>query len=356
MIGNWINYFLFIAIIVTGLLFYNNYLLFLMLIIIMMLPVISIAVLYKESHKLSAYVSDVSDSYGKNNDVFFNINLKNDSIFPFGNIVMKISINNGFYKNKNEYYINITNFPKRVTMVKWSCKSEYSGNVIIKIEEMYIQDMLFLKRIKKDLDVAQTICIMPDSYELAVDSDFLAECKGDEDKTNSKSGDDVSEINSIKEYINGDSIQKIHWKVSARLDKLMIKDFSVEQGNYVEILLNLYYENNDYDEMDAVIELFVSISEKVISEHIDFSIIYANHKTQELSSIPISNSEELFTSLKQIFYCKPAKDSRYTYELYKSNMVNENYTCLYITGKSNSQEVQGRELASFRNKAVVIQL
>ena len=42
-----------------------------------------------------------------------------------------------------------------------------------------------------------------------------------------KKGDDPSEIFDIREYADGDKIQRIHWKLSSKTGDLMVKEGSL---------------------------------------------------------------------------------------------------------------------------------
>ena len=58
-----------------------------------------------------------------------------------------------------------------------------------------------------------------------------------EEYADDRSGDDNTEIYEIREYRNGDRMQKVHWKVSAKQDDLYIKEYSYPLGAGVLILL-----------------------------------------------------------------------------------------------------------------------
>ncbi|NCC43791.1 MAG: DUF58 domain-containing protein [Clostridia bacterium] len=51
-------------------------------------------------------------------------------------------------------------------------------------------------------------------------------------------GQDVSEVFDMRDYQQGDSVKSIHWKLSSKLDKLIIREF----GNPINYHTALYYD------------------------------------------------------------------------------------------------------------------
>jgi uncharacterized protein (DUF58 family) len=51
-------------------------------------------------------------------------------------------------------------------------------------------------------------------------------------------GNDVSEILQIKDYVRGDSIKSIHWKMSAKMGKLMVKELDTPNDNSIMVFFD----------------------------------------------------------------------------------------------------------------------
>lgn len=54
-----------------------------------------------------------------------------------------------------------------------------------------------------------------------------------------KKGDDPSEIFDIREYADGDKIQRIHWKLSSKTGDLMVKEGSLPLMKEIHIFIDL---------------------------------------------------------------------------------------------------------------------
>ncbi|MGE4282662.1 MAG: DUF58 domain-containing protein [Clostridia bacterium] len=91
--------------------------------------------------------------------------------------------------------------------------------------------------------------------------------------------EDYSEIAEIKKYTSGLPLKKIHWKLSAKRNELMIKDFNASQNSsaYLFIDINRLISNkpNDMFLKDIIIESTLAILKfclkKSISIHVSFN-------------------------------------------------------------------------------------
>ena len=57
-----------------------------------------------------------------------------------------------------------------------------------------------------------------------------------------KAFEDKSRISSLREFREGDSVKAIHWKLSAKLDELIIKEFDNSADTNVIVFVDNYYE------------------------------------------------------------------------------------------------------------------
>ena len=60
-----------------------------------------------------------------------------------------------------------------------------------------------------------------------------------DDEVQYTKGDDVSQISQIRNYIPGDKLQNIHWKLSAKNEELQVKEFSKPYSDEVTLLVDL---------------------------------------------------------------------------------------------------------------------
>lgn len=73
-------------------------------------------------------------------------------------------------------------------------------------------------------------------------------------------GEDVSEVFGVHEYIPGDRLQRTHWKLSARTETLMIKDFSRPLSCPVVILADWKGKEETAQSLDWLVRTVMGLS------------------------------------------------------------------------------------------------
>ena len=109
------------------------------------------------------------------------------------------------------------------------------------------------------------ITILPDLYHSEVLFNPVVQYTDPEidEYDESRPGSDVSEIFQIREYRYGDAMNRIHWKLSAKEDELMIKDYSYPLGFGVLLYMDYFMAAGEKDtlaKLDGMLEISLSLS------------------------------------------------------------------------------------------------
>lgn len=116
----------------------------------------------------------------------------------------------------------------------------YCGVEDITLEKIRIYDYLFLGFARKKISDTMQITVF--SREFALDIRCRAweseELSG-ENRTERMEIGNADEIRQIREYREGDQRSQFHWKLSARMEDLLVKEYEREQENGVELFLDL---------------------------------------------------------------------------------------------------------------------
>lgn len=155
--------------------------------------------------------------------------------------------------------------------------------------KIYMSDVYSIFTLKKEFNDTINLLVYPniielDSFRIYSDKNLgaiLVQNSIFEDRTN---------ISSIKEYVEGDAINQIHWKISAKRGLPMIKSFeTVNNAN-----LNIFINNNkdlfksDFDNRieDKIVDTTLSIINYFINLDIDVSLNTFSEKERiEISNI-----------------------------------------------------------------------
>jgi hypothetical protein len=178
------------------------------------------------------------------------------------------------------------------------CK--YRGEYEIGIREIYIEDFLGLIRLKYKIPEPKKIVVYPKIEPL---SNFCILSSNSSDSQNVGNGlmNDVYNIKDIRDYNDGDSFRKIHWKLTARNSKLMIKNYQSTTDANVNILLdlrkNIYSEDINIVLEDKLIEAAVAVLHFYLSKGITVNYVNFHEKLEVFKASNQLEFEQLYKSL-----------------------------------------------------------
>lgn len=337
-----INYISFVILVAVGLVFYHHYMLFLMLVIMIVSPIVSYVVTRRSLDKFEIVVSADKASIGKNipTDIYFTVD--NKSIIPVEDLKLDVKLYNHFYHNDEEYNIIIAAIPRKVRQTKISVTGIYCGRMVAEIERATIYDAFGMFRFAKDIKKRTEIYIMPsksDQFEnVAISTLGVSE----DEQLQTKKGDDVSQISEIRNYIPGDKLQNIHWKLSAKSDELQVKEFSLPYSEDVIILVELYVEEETPDTFDELIEVLYAFSMDLIQQGRKFNIIWKNSE-YNFKNMEVNNDDDLNLVIRELFFAKIQKHNGEAYDLYISLNSEIKGTILYLSN-TNAVVKSGEKL------------
>lgn len=227
--------------------------------------------------------------------------IQNSSKLPVSNMIIEIEYYNTLDGQVNLMKINTPLYPNDVHYLTMHVSAKHYGTIKMRIKRCRIVDMLKLFKIKIPLtDSARlfgecTFTIVPEYIAIENNIANYSEMglETDDYSKNSK-GDDPSEIFDIHEYINGDKINRIHWKLTAKQDKTMVKDYSLPISNSIVMIvdLNIDTDKNDYMLIyDTIIETVASISNYLIENETPHKVVWFDKNKNENMIISVRDEE-----------------------------------------------------------------
>lgn len=181
--------------------------------------------------------------------------IENKSFLPTGQIRVLGNING--VKFHTDVYLS----GKSVKSIECPVDLEKCGIKNLVISKIVIFDLLKIFKITKRADKNIQVIVVPNVYNVdygKVNMDY--EYDGESEKfSENQSGDDPSEIFDIREYKSGDRLSRIHWKLTTKLKKLMVKDFSRAIPDGIEMFIN---NKNGAESLDVLFSIGMFILEQ----------------------------------------------------------------------------------------------
>lgn len=230
----------------------------------------------------------------------------------------------------------------KVTLPATQC-----GEIVLKCRSIHIVDMMRLFKIKtKPFKDAGTI-IYPKRVGISVElSDVIRGESVKEGAMQNRKGSDSSEIYDIREYQPGDDARSIHWKLSEKIDKLVIREAS-EPSHYDAVIIpDFAHFNGDRevtpDELNTAIAITAEIAEQLLMKGLHFCMMVPDE--HGLNEIYFSGSDDFEKMLEQCMCFKILQYVGSGLEYFISEHKEQDYTRMIIVSAGRyGQNLMGLE-------------
>lgn len=310
-----------------GILYYSAALLGLA-VLELLLPVISAVLLWRtvRNTEIKPYLPiGVAE---KNQPVNVGIEVETKSRIPIPRLQAKIMVRNCFYSKDEQVMLWGMAEGRAKTRLVTSVSSGQCGPLVMEIGQVRVYDIFRLFSRKIPVTGKETLAVLPEYYTAAVVlqesiRNFLAES---EEYDKNKPGDDPSEVFQIREYRGGDRMQSIHWKLSARTDDLMVKEYSLPVGNPVVLFWDMKYQpGENYGFLDEYIEAALAISGGLLNAGCGHYAVWFDRNRQDLERIAVKEPEDLYLLTERIFSSGPYTEDVEMGELYREKYRGETW-------------------------------
>lgn len=149
---------------------------------------------------------------------------------------------------------------KRVELIYLAEKSEYQiqipmnccGQVEFTAEHIWIQDILRLFQIHTGSQTGVGCICYPRRMNIQVEtSRRTIGTPKNEGVMQNRRGNDPSEMYDIREYVPGDDIRSIHWKLSSKTDRLILREPSNPSHYRVAVMADYGIENWEMEDREG---------------------------------------------------------------------------------------------------------
>lgn len=188
--------------------------------------------------------------------------------------------------------------------------SDYCGRIKLSAERVQLYDCFGLIGINALCKGAAHITVQPDTFETLISLIPNARSLDDSDVySQEKSGDDLTEIYQIREYVPGDSPRQVHWKLSNKFDRLIVKEPALPITRNVLVFWERSGESGNPDLIDAQAEAVVSVCRCLLDQSIQFTIGWNDTDRNLCILHEVQDMDKFVAVIARIMRARGAKDA-----------------------------------------------
>jgi uncharacterized protein (DUF58 family) len=232
----------------------------------------------------------------------------------------------------------------------------YRGKYKVGISHIEVRDFLNMFSLKYYPDEPKLIRVFPRILSVEqVDLPYVRISENEYLSQNKNAGN--TEIENIREYMYGDSLKKIHWKLSSKFNKWIAKDTNAACEKEFWILLNLEKIDGDMEYAlkieDRTIEILVSVARLLLNSGITVKLCFFRREQVLISFSDANGFEQLYELLAFIpFDQKTSFDEVLDYFIEsisekQSVMIFSPVICENHLENLNKMSVKGHDISLF---------
>lgn len=197
----------------------------------------------------------------------------------------------------------------------WTLESIYCGCVECCVTGAWCYDWFGILPVKIPCKAKKRIIVMPDTFPVELET-VLSRSDHDErtEYAPNRKGSDRTETMQIRDYVPGDPLQQIHWKLSGKMDRLIVRDPARPVDRELMVFLEQKDEKRTPETADALLEAVVSVCQALAESNRPFCLAW-NEDT--VVTFDVGTQEQLPEAVSAILKARRGLAQVPGYELYR---------------------------------------
>lgn len=223
----------------------------------------------------------------------FTLQLRNSGLLPLVIGSIEVRCANLRTGETDHYEIRRSLGPRGKAKAELTVTPGHAGVYELSVSSARISDPLGIRTKTVSCGSVKHLTSAPDIFEMHIPSASSA-AMPESDTSSYRKGAVAGDMIGIREYVPGDPVRNIHWKLSEKTDKMLVKElgepatdnFLILQGGAAEIA-------HDPAALDAAASVLASLMHTLRENDILFSAAWMDPQTGEAALSRINSDEDL---------------------------------------------------------------
>ena len=232
-----------------------------LLLALIVMPAVSVGLLALSGRNFRISMERAAQS-GENPVV--RVRIENPDIIPLAAVEAEVVCTNLRTGEADSYIIRNTPRPKSTQEIDLEVMPKNAGRYEIAVSSAVLTDPLQLSSRQIVCQDIEYVTVMPEQFDMQVSYASDAAMLESDRSSDSRRGNDPGEVRAIREYVPGDPVRNIHWKLSEKTDKLLVKELGSPITDQFLVILDTAHEVSQIPAaLETIASVFVSLAETI---------------------------------------------------------------------------------------------
>ncbi len=266
---------------------------------------------------------------------YYSCYVDNEGFLPTSIIIVRFLYDEDMFKDQlNQQVFTLRGYQNKE--FEYTLTFKYRGLYSVGIDTVEIADILNIFKIKIRNVKPKKITVLPKVTELP-NFDLSPRLESTIKAAYSTGGKDATSFTDVRKYEHGDAIKRIHWKLSARHNELLVKNLEKSNQSPTMIFLDTEKSEESFAKNiiaeDKLLESLVSIVNQRLRKNHRVEVVYQEENLTELQYIYKDDFKYFFKTIASVTF---------DYKKDISVILDE-----YFDGKFDKKDLNGKDIFIF---------
>lgn len=176
--------------------------------------------------------------------------------------------------------------------------TKHCGYLHIWVEQVRVFDLFHLLPVRCRAGAQGSVCVLPDTFPMRVYLSVSPQAPQDSETYSTQfAGNDFSETFQLRDYVPGDSLRSVHWKLSGKLDRLVMREPGLPVTRSILVFWDKSTHTGKAEAADALAETAASLCLALCQQGLLFHLAWNDSSLQQLPVRQIDHTEDFYDCL-----------------------------------------------------------
>ena len=267
--------------------------------------------------KIRGYIEVPVGIAEKGKESLVKLVLTNSCLLPVNRLQALVVVKDVMRGRKKRYRMSFPVVPRGESEYIRSIFFSGTGNYEIYLRKLKLYDFTGILSWSIRIQKQGVVQVMPELHDVPVrltqaTKNFYGEADVYDEN---QPGHDKSELFQVREYRQGDRLQNVHWKLTAKQDELIVKEYSLPKA--CPVILFLSYRPGKKKQLLYFLETVSSLSFSMMDAGCPHYIVWYDEAASDVMRIRVDDEESLFYMigvLMRVHWGRCREDIRQRYQ------------------------------------------
>lgn len=267
--------------------------------------------------------------------------VENPTMIPVLRLRCKLFVENRLNGTMSELEVDGYVFPKGYRKIPFEVGDTHCGRLAVRAAKLRLYDALGLFPVTCTVTAEKAVTVQPDTFVQQLSVLPVSGSPEDSELFSAyRPGMDLTETFQIREYVEGDSLRQIHWKLTGKFDRLIVRDPSLPIIHSILVFWERTGDSGDLNRIDTQAEVVITLCKTLLDQSMQFTMGWNDTREQCCVLQAVHDLDELVGLTPRILTAKGQKEGISGAELLMQTLGERQYSHIVYIG----EELSGQKL------------